>query len=685
MKPFLITVLAIGISSPFLAQSAEGQSRTYPPEFAGSTSEVYKRVDETELNLWIFNPETEESGLKRSAIVFFFGGGWRGGTPKQFEQQCRYLAKQGMVAITADYRVLGRNKTFADRAVADAKSAIRYVRQNAKRLGIDPERIVAAGGSAGGHLAACTELINELDEPTEKLEISSRPNALALFNPALVIAPWDGLPSNPETMAKIATITGVTPQEISPIHHLRKEVVPTIIFHGKADTTVPYVTVEKYAEEAQRLDNQCELIGYADNSHGFFNYGRGGTPGSAYLLTVHSLHRFLYQQGYLASAPEGLLPSSPNVQLRDPMLQAKEAITQRKKATVAFIGGSITEMNGYRPMVCDWLQTTYPETEFNFVNSGISSTCSTTGAFRFERDVLSTKPDLVLIEFAVNDDQDAGHSRDACIRGMEGIIRHAKQSYPDTDLLVTYFVNPSMLEIWQSGQIPLSVSAHDQVMRHYGISTVGLAKEVADRISSKQLTWNQFGGTHPAPTGNRIAADLVQDLLQTAWNLPEATGIDAAEFTQPSLPKMIDPFSYAQGRLVPVSDADSDSNWQLGTPQWKSIKGSMRSRFESLQFISSEVVDSELHLRFGGSAIGIFVLAGPDAGRVEFKIDDGPIQTKDLYHRHSKGLHYPRTVMLDDELNPGEHLLTLRVGDPSDREGSGSAIRILAFTTNEKK
>ncbi|HKD06043.1 MAG TPA: alpha/beta hydrolase [Bryobacteraceae bacterium] len=133
------SVAAIGQTGP-----------TYPPNFADATVEVYKAVGETRLSLFIFSPPGGATAEKRAAIVFFFGGGWRQGNPAQFAMQCRRLASLGMVAITADYRVSSRNQTNVTDSVRDAKAAIRYIRVNALRLRIDPERIAAGGGSAGG-------------------------------------------------------------------------------------------------------------------------------------------------------------------------------------------------------------------------------------------------------------------------------------------------------------------------------------------------------------------------------------------------------------------------------------------------------------------------------------------------------------------------------------------------------
>ena len=147
----------------------------------GCEVEIYKTVDDTKLNIYIFKPAKHEGNESRTAIVFFFGGGWNGGTPQQFEQHCRYFASRGMIAMTADYRVLSRNGTKADACVMDGKSAIRWVRTNARKLGVDPDRIVAGGGSAGGHVAACTATIDGMAQPGEDTLVSSKPNGLALF------------------------------------------------------------------------------------------------------------------------------------------------------------------------------------------------------------------------------------------------------------------------------------------------------------------------------------------------------------------------------------------------------------------------------------------------------------------------------------------------------------------------
>ena len=656
-----------------------GQSPTFPPEMDGARVETYKTTPQSELKMWIFDPPNLKPGEQRPAIVFFFGGGWRAGTPSQFEHQCRYLASQGMVAMTADYRVLNRHKTLADKCVADAKSAIRWVRKNASRLGVDPNRIVAAGGSAGGHLAACTAVIDGLDEASDEKDVSSIPDAMALFNPALVLAPFDGTTLDDEKLASITKRTGVPPEAISPIHHIREGLPPTIIFHGEADTKVPFATAKRYAEVATAKGNHCELAAYPDATHGFFNRGRNGSPGEHYLVTLGRLHRFLTTLGYMEGTPE-IVPESSNVHLRNHFANSWKAFAESGKGTVAFIGGSITEMKGYRLMVEQDLRKRFPKTEFTFINAGISSTCSTTGAHRLVRDVLSGKPDLLFIEFAVNDDQDAGHAERECRRGMEGILRQARENDPAMDVVVTHFVNPRMLDLLKKGTTPLSSGTHESVARHYGVSSIDLAREVAERINANRLTWNEFGGTHPAPPGNRIAADMIVDLLDAAWADARHVGNDQP--AEHRIPKKLDSGSYSDGRLVSVTDAETDKSWVVGRPAWDSIPGGKRARFTSLEMLCTEAAGAELKLDFDGRAVGLFVLAGPDAGRVEYSIDDAPFESAELYHRHSAGLHYPRTVMLATDLKTGKHSLTLRVADESHPKSKGNAVRILNFVAN---
>jgi hypothetical protein len=372
--------------------------------------------------------------------------------------------------------------------------------------------------------------------------------------------------------------------------------------------------------------------------------------------------------------------SDANIHQRGPFQNARLRFEQEKKGHVAFIGGSITEMNGYRPMVMAILQQRFPETDFTFTDAGIASTCSTTGAFRLADHVLSQGPvDLFFVEFAVNDDQDAHHAHRECLRGMEGIVRHARRHHPSADIVIVYFINPGMLETWQSGQTPLPVRAHDEVAGHYGIATINLAKETAEQIKVGTLTWKQFGGTHPGPIGNGLCASMIDRLMAMAWG--ESISMDARPRAHP-MPKLLDPHSYAHGRLIAPDEARGMRDMVVETPDWSSIPGNCRQRFVDARLLCGDKPGAELTLAFEGTAVGAYVLAGPDAGIVEVSIDDRPVKAINLYHDYSKGLHYPRTVMFDADLKPGRHALHLRISDGKDARSSGHALRVLHFVEN---
>ncbi len=301
-QPFRILFVLVAMLSIACSSSCgQENARNYPPSLPGAREQVYKKVGNVELKLYIYQPK-ETSNANRAAIVFFFGGGWTSGSPSQFQQQAEYFAKRGMVTVLADYRVKSRHQVKAVSCVQDAKSAMRWVREHSKELRVDPDRIVASGGSAGGHLAACTLLLDEFDEPNEDAKISSKPNALVLYNPGLITASVKEAPEIEAQLRKqnvdtIAQRLGVEPERLSPFHHLRKDLPPCIIFHGKADTTVPYLTAEAFAKKMTELGGKCELVGYEGAQHGFFNYSRKDKE--AYEDTLAKTDAFLTKLGYL--------------------------------------------------------------------------------------------------------------------------------------------------------------------------------------------------------------------------------------------------------------------------------------------------------------------------------------------------------------------------------------------------
>jgi acetyl esterase/lipase len=177
------------------------------------------------------------------------------------------------------------------------------VRKNAGRLGIDPDRIAAGGGSAGGHLAAAAGTLPEFDEPGENRSISSKPNALVLFSPALDLTfdAWSKEFQQNRYPAFQAR-WGVAPESLSPTRHVRAGTPPTIILHGTGDTTVPFAQAEAFTAAMKKSGNRCELVGFEGQQHGFFNYGRDDEH-KYFVETLDRADRFLTSLGYLKGEP----------------------------------------------------------------------------------------------------------------------------------------------------------------------------------------------------------------------------------------------------------------------------------------------------------------------------------------------------------------------------------------------
>jgi acetyl esterase/lipase len=227
----------------------------------GRSIKIYKTINDITLDAHIYSPPDLKLGDKRAAIIFFHGGGWNEGKPQWHWGVCPYFAAKGLVTISIEYRLTDTHNVTPLEAMADAKSAIRWVRQNAEELGIDPNRIVASGNSAGGHLAAVTAILKGFDEPDENMNINSTPNALILFSSVVNV--------NVDSWFKGLLKEKVNPEACSPVHHVRSGLPPTIIFHSVKDKTVPFWTVKDFAEKMKKAGNCCELHSYNAGGHFF--------------------------------------------------------------------------------------------------------------------------------------------------------------------------------------------------------------------------------------------------------------------------------------------------------------------------------------------------------------------------------------------------------------------------------
>lgn len=293
MKKYVFALFLMLAAGPFCLKSYAQEERGFAlstdtlkqsytlsgKELMGLSEKVlYKKTPQEDLYLYVLNPVRKDRPLP--AIVYFTGGGWNTGTPEGQIPNAAWFRDQGIIGITADYRVKTRHGTTPVECVRDGKSALRFVREHAAELGVDPDRIIAAGGSAGGHVAACTAL-DEGDEADENLSVSSKPNALVLHNPVL----GEGFGNDFFTAHP----------EYSPMLHIRKGWPPTVLSNGTKDGTTPYQAALKFTRLMHEAGNPCELIAVKDADHSC----DWPVSNPNFLPTMQRMLAFLYEQQIL--------------------------------------------------------------------------------------------------------------------------------------------------------------------------------------------------------------------------------------------------------------------------------------------------------------------------------------------------------------------------------------------------
>ncbi|MGW8314274.1 MAG: alpha/beta hydrolase [Bacteroidales bacterium] len=269
MKKNLIVLLLILATVSLRAQS--GEDRVVMEQ------QVYKRIQGFELTVDMFYAEgAMEAGI-HPAIAFFHGGGWATGDPSEFHEACLRYARHGMITFSFRYRLsVNTDGTIPHpgitpvECVKDARSAMRWIREHAAELHVDPERVVACGQSAGGQLALSTALAGHVNEATDNLTISPVPDALILYS------------SNVNTLEAWADmLMGERREEIwsiSPQHNLKPGLPPTIEFHGEEDGMVPIWVVRHFIDTAEKMGNTIEFVPFEGRQHylgdGDDQYGR---------------------------------------------------------------------------------------------------------------------------------------------------------------------------------------------------------------------------------------------------------------------------------------------------------------------------------------------------------------------------------------------------------------------------
>ncbi|MCZ7601921.1 MAG: alpha/beta hydrolase [Melioribacteraceae bacterium] len=217
---------------------------------------VYKSIDTTQLKAYVFIPEIEPINEKYSAVLVFHGGGWSEGSAKWAFSRTHHFVQQGMISVAVQYRLSNKENITPLEAMEDAKDAVSWLRSLADELMLDTSKVAVYGWSAGGHLAASTAIFNN-----DSNEIRSIPNAILLVSPALELTN--------DSWIKQLLLNKAEPLDISPAHHVKPNLPPTIIVHGRNDTVTPLSGAELFTQKMIESGNVCKLFIFDGVGHMF--------------------------------------------------------------------------------------------------------------------------------------------------------------------------------------------------------------------------------------------------------------------------------------------------------------------------------------------------------------------------------------------------------------------------------
>ncbi len=447
---------------------------------------------------------------------------------------------------------------------------------------------------------------------------------------------------------------------------------------GLAAYKVPILHVVGLSDEVVPVAENTELL--------VSQYIKLGGPAAVYPMTrgpqklkghhfeienPEKLADFIYNNSVPVKSP---LTRAPYLEKNAGLANAFETFTRTKKGTVAFLGGSITHNPGWREKTAQYLQERFPETTFNFIAAGIPSLGSTPHAFRFSKDVLQKgTPDLLFVESAVND-RSNGFSKEAQIRALEGILRQMYTQNPKASVVMMAFADPDKNADYAAGREPVEVLVHQLIAKKYGAAFINLSREVYDRMQAGEFTWEyDFINLHPSPYGQEVYFQTIKTLMRDQQ--PPAAG--AMKLSAP-----LDKYAYTNGHYVSLEKAISRKGFSIDSAWKPKDKVGTRAGFVDVPMLVAEEAGSSFELDFEGSAVGIAIISGPDAGSISFSIDGKKAEKRDLFTQWSPQLHLPFYLLFADQLKQGKHRLKVEVLDEQHAKSKGHAVRIVHFLVN---
>lgn len=337
---------------------------------------------------------------------------------------------------------------------------------------------------------------------------------------------------------------------------------------------------------------------------------------------------------------------------------------------VAYLGGSITAQAGWRVYSLDWMQAKFPQAKFKEIYAAIGGTGSNFGVFRLHEQVLQYPPDLLFVEFAVND---SNTDPETIIRAMEGIVRQTWEASPLTDICFVYTIKEDFLETETKGELPLSARAMEEVADNYGVPSINFGFEVASQVNGGKLIFANKeskevngipvfcpDGVHPSiETGHRIYNTILSRSLEALQ------GCGKTKATKHKLPGPINPGYFSDTKMLAFTKGMLSANWEI-------IPVNEDERFKAfggfLDYIGRACSTGEtLTIHFKGKAVGVFDVMGPDAGKVAVEIDGVPGDTIPRFDRFCtyRRMHF----IVVDKLEDTEHTVIFKtIATPFDKQ-----------------
>lgn len=296
---------------------------------------------------------------------------------------------------------------------------------------------------------------------------------------------------------------------------------------------------------------------------------------------------------------------------------------------VAYLGGSITAAPGWRVYSLDGFRKQFPKARFTEINAAIGGTGSDLGAFRVGHDVIAHKPDLVFIEFAVND---GGGDPARVQASMEGIVRQVLRADAATDICFVYTLSEPMLPDIAKGVFPPAASAMEAVADHYAIPSVHFGVEVNERIASGDLVFKaekatavdpaarprvfSTDGVHPlVETGHRLYADVLARALKAIDSAPAAP-------SERTVPAPLRADNWESAKLIPIDASMLRGPWRQVEPATDERAKAFQTRMPVLW--KAEAPGAELAVAFEGTLLSVYDLVGSGGGVVRKAVDGNP-------------------------------------------------------------